>query len=209
VSEPSPPTSPRAAPALAPARLKRRGEFLRVAARGRRVARPGLVLQAMPAAASAGSGAPPRLGFTVTRKVGGAVVRNRGRRRLKEVARLTFREHPEAARGWDLVLIGREGTARRGFQDLRADLEGALRQLGAWSGAPPRPAAAGASERAARRTGEAAGRAADGPAACRRPAAGPAAAPSDHPASPPPAGSARLRRGAARAAPAAPEAPAP
>ncbi|GGG46855.1 hypothetical protein GCM10010964_37740 [Caldovatus sediminis] len=143
MSEPSPPTSPRAAPALAPARLKRRGEFLRVAARGRRVARPGLVLQAMPAAAPAGSGAPPpRLGFTVTRKVGGAVLRNRVRRRLKEAARLTFREHPEAARGWDLVLIGREGTARRGFQDLRADLEGALRQLGAWSGAPPRPAAA-------------------------------------------------------------------
>jgi ribonuclease P protein component len=139
VSEPSPPTSPRAAPALASARLKRRGEFLRVAARGKRAARPGLVLQAMPAAAStAGSGAPPpRLGFTVTRKVGGAVVRNRIRRRLKEAARLTFREHPEAARGWDLVLIGREGTAQRRFQDLRADLEGALRQLGAWSGAPP------------------------------------------------------------------------
>lgn len=144
-----PPPSPRAAPALTPARLKRRSEFLRVAARGKRAARPGLVLQALPAVVPLAAEAPPRLGFTVTKKIGNAVERNRARRRLKEAARLTFRDHPEAARGWDLVLIGREGTARRDFAQLRADLEGALRQLGAWPGGTRRGAAADAGGAAA------------------------------------------------------------
>ncbi|MBW8271314.1 ribonuclease P protein component, partial [Caldovatus aquaticus] len=119
---------------MTPARLKRRSEFLRVAARGKRAARPGLVLQALPPAVPPAPATPPRLGFTVTRKIGKAVERNRARRRLREAARLTFREHPEAASGWDLVLVGREGTARRDFAQLRADLESALRQLGAWTG---------------------------------------------------------------------------
>lgn len=180
MSEPSPPSSPIAASALTPARLKRRGEFLRVAARGKRAARPGLVLQAMPAG---GGAAPPRLGFTVTKKVGNAVTRNRVRRRLKEAARLTFRDHPEIARGWDLVLIGREGTVRRDFAELRADLEGALRQVGAWSGgmARTRPAAGEARGReAAEPAGTAIGSGAEGPAGrsprCRQASAGAAAA---------------------------------
>lgn len=164
MSEPSPPSSPIAASALTPARLKRRGEFLRVAARGKRAARPGLVLQAMPAG---GGAAPPRLGFTVTKKVGNAVTRNRVRRRLKEAARLTFRDHPEAARGWDLVLIGREGTVRRDFAELRADLEGALRQVGAWPGGMTRTRSAAGEARdrgAAEPAGTAIGSGAEAPA---------------------------------------------
>lgn len=81
---------------------------------------PGLVLQILPREA----GTPLRLGFTVTRKVGNAVVRNRARRRLKEVARLWFAEHPAA--GADLVLIGRRETARRNFLALRDDLARAI-----------------------------------------------------------------------------------
>jgi len=109
---------------LAPQRLKRRAEFLRVAARGRKVPLPGLVLQALARADCD----PARLGFTVTKKVGNAVVRNRTRRRLKEAARLLLREVP--VQGVDLVLIGREGTRRRNFAVLMDDLRRALGRAG-------------------------------------------------------------------------------
>ena len=105
-------------------RLTRRSEFLRAAARGRKAARPGLVLQAL----FSGEGAPLRLGFTATKKIGGAVVRNRAKRRLREAARLTL--SAEAAPGWDLVLIARDTTATRPFAQLLGDLRGALRQAG-------------------------------------------------------------------------------
>lgn len=104
-------------------RLKKRRDFLRASARGKRAARPGLVLQAV-----AGEPGRLRIGFTVTKKVGNAVVRNRTRRRLKEAARLTL--PALRAEGWDLVLIGRDGTRGRPFAALVEDLRGALKQAG-------------------------------------------------------------------------------
>lgn len=104
-------------------RLKKRREFLRAAAKGKRAAKPGLVLQAL-----AVPGPELRLGFTVTKKVGNAVIRNRARRRLKEAARLTL--PGMAVTGWDLVLIGRDGTAKRPFALLMDDLRASLRQAG-------------------------------------------------------------------------------
>ena len=129
-----PPAPPQSAPpsqapagfsARKPTRLTRRAEFLRVAAKGRRAPVHGLVLQALPREDSA----PARLGFTVTKKVGNAVVRNRTRRRLKEAARLHLRDHPLA--GVDLVLIGRDATRGRRFADLVEDLRRALAKVGA------------------------------------------------------------------------------
>jgi ribonuclease P protein component len=107
-----------------PGRLKKRAEFLRVASKGRKAPMPGLVLQALPRQDTL----PVRLGFTVTKKVGNAVVRNRTRRRLKEAARLLLREHPVT--GVDLVLIGRDGTRARPFPTLREDLVKALKRAG-------------------------------------------------------------------------------
>ena len=104
-------------------RLKKRREFLRAASRGKRAARPGLVLQAV-----AGEPGQVRVGFTVTKKVGNAVVRNRARRRLKEAVRLSL--STDQAAGWDLVLIGRDGTGQRPFAKLIEDLRGALKQAG-------------------------------------------------------------------------------
>lgn len=107
-----------------PAHLKRRAEFLSVASKGRKTPSPGLVLQAL----QRGDDLPVRLGFTVTKKVGNAVVRNRTRRRLREAARLVLRETP--ATGADLVLVGRDTTRARPFKLLIDDLRRALRKLG-------------------------------------------------------------------------------
>lgn len=111
-------------------RLKTRRQFLRVAGAGRKWVARGLILQVCPHDADDAS-APGgvRVGFTVSRKVGGAVVRNRARRRLRQAAERVMPEH--AAGGRDYVLIGRGTTVGRRFEDLVADLETALGRLGA------------------------------------------------------------------------------
>jgi ribonuclease P protein component len=104
-----------------------------VAASRRRGVTPGLILQA---AASPDSPAPEpfRLGFTASRKVGGAVQRNRARRRLRAAAGLVMPDH--AARGMDYVLVARAETVRRNFAALLGDLETALRRVKAWRNGP-------------------------------------------------------------------------
>ena len=110
--------------AAGPARLKHRAEFLRAASRGRKAALPSVVVQAY----SRGDTKPARLGFTVTKKVGNVVIRNRTRRRMREAARLLLRDaSPE---GVDLVLIGRDATRTRPFPLLIEDLRRALTKLG-------------------------------------------------------------------------------
>lgn len=132
-----------------PERLKRRRDFLSVARTGRKWVAPGLILQIRPhmevsgATRRRGNGTnggvagPPesdggtlRVGFTVSRKVGGAVVRNRARRRLRAAVQAVMPGH--AAPGHDYVVIGRRATVARRFTALRDDLEMALRRLGAW-----------------------------------------------------------------------------
>jgi ribonuclease P protein component len=108
----------------ASSRLKRRAEFLRAAARGRKAAMPGVVLQAV----QREDQGPARIGFTVTKKIGNAVIRNRTRRRLKEAARLVLATGEVS--GVDLVLIGREATRTRGFADLQQDMRRALAKAG-------------------------------------------------------------------------------
>jgi ribonuclease P protein component len=114
------------------ARLKKRAEFLHVAGKGRRWTTPGLILQALPHPAAAD--APPRVGFTASRRVGIAVLRNRARRRLKEAVRRIMGDH--AAPG-DYVVIARRATIGRAFPDLVGDLETALRRVGAWRAGGP------------------------------------------------------------------------
>ena len=68
-----------------------------------------------------------RVGFTVTKKVGNAVVRNRVKRRLRAVAAEVF---PRLGRaGTDYVVIGRLATLTRPFEALRGDLEQAIAKL--------------------------------------------------------------------------------
>jgi ribonuclease P protein component len=69
-----------------------------------------------------------RVGFTCSKKVGNAVARNRAKRRLREVARLTLPHMGRA--GWDYVLIGkREVTATRDFQVMLSDMKYALKKV--------------------------------------------------------------------------------
>jgi ribonuclease P protein component len=111
-------------------RLTRRPEFQRVSAKGRRAALPGLVLQALrrPEAEDAGeSGGGIRLGLTASRKVGGAVERNRARRRLRALAREVL--PVLGAPGHDYVIVARRETVKREWLRLKDDLETALLRL--------------------------------------------------------------------------------
>ncbi len=118
-------------------RLKQRREFLCVAAAGQKWAAPGLILQARRHQGSDADGEPTkppdggfRIGYTVSRKVGGAVERNRARRRLRAAAEEVMPRH--ARPGHDFVLIGRRATLKRAFPALIGDLETALRKLDAY-----------------------------------------------------------------------------
>ena len=117
-------------------RLKRRAEFLQVAAANRKWVAPGLILQVrrQPSTESESDDAPRaaelepvRVGFTASRKVGNAVKRNRARRRLRAVAEQVLPVHAE--RGHDFVLIARAATVDRDFDALRNDLVAGLKRL--------------------------------------------------------------------------------
>jgi ribonuclease P protein component len=106
-------------------RLKTRAEFLHVRGGARHVT-PSLVLQARKRGESKEHQF-ARFGFTATKALGGAVLRNRARRRLKEAVRLAAPDR--AVEGYDYVLIAREGTVQRRFADLIKDLERALAKV--------------------------------------------------------------------------------
>ncbi len=103
--------------------LKKRAEFLRLRG-GARFATPSFVLETRPAAAKCSE---IRFGYTVTKKLGGAVVRNRIRRRLKAAVGLIA---PELARpGYDYVLVARAAAYDRAFPEIKKDLERALQRV--------------------------------------------------------------------------------
>ena len=109
-----------AKPQTPPARLTLRAEFLRLAAGGKKIARHGFVLQA----AKDGQGEALRVGYTATKKIGNAVIRNRAKRRLREAARLLLAGRPLP--GVELVLIARRETGEMEFSRLTQNLSKAL-----------------------------------------------------------------------------------
>lgn len=123
---------------MAIATLKRRSEFLRLRG-GRRWSSPAFAIEmkarepgkdsvsAAGTVSGAGSASTARFGFTATKKLGNAVIRNRIRRRLKEAVRIVA---PGRARdGCDYVVIAREAAASQPFAALERDLIAALGRL--------------------------------------------------------------------------------
>lgn len=104
--------------------LRSRPEFLRTAS-ARRQGTQGFLVQAR---FRDDGDALVQVGFTASKKIGNAVLRNRAKRRLRALAREVM---PGMARpGWDYVLVARPGmTVTRPYADLRADLQGALAAL--------------------------------------------------------------------------------
>jgi len=116
-------------------RLKRRADFVRVARTGKSRREPGLVLQTAPRPPEAPGGT-PRVGITATRRIGGAVTRNRAKRRLRALADQVLADRAQPDK--DYVLIARNGTLTRSYADLTSDLLRALAKLGELKSGDPR-----------------------------------------------------------------------
>ena len=105
-------------------RLTRRVQFQRVS-KGRRKSTTAFVLQSASREDAATSEPKPRVGFTVTQKVGGAVARNRIRRRLREALKAAL--PLETASDCDYVLLARREALSRDFAELVEDMRNAFR----------------------------------------------------------------------------------
>ncbi|MEE2643497.1 MAG: ribonuclease P protein component [Myxococcota bacterium] len=126
-------------------RLRKRGQFLSVQRRGRRINSERLI-----AHLSFNRGGPVRLGITASRKVGGAVQRNRIKRLLREA----FRQHVlRHERGFDLVLIARQGAPEPCLDGYRAVLDRVAAQLTRMREQPPKARRSRQQGRAPRRSG--------------------------------------------------------
>lgn len=103
------------------ARLRTRQEYLRVQERGTKVSAGCLLALALPNRLGT-----TRIGFTVSSKVGKAVVRNRVRRRLRELAR---KRRAALPKGLDVVLIARSSAATEDFAGLSRSFDAIVAKL--------------------------------------------------------------------------------
>lgn len=106
------------------ARLRRTADFARVRQTGRSWGHP---LVTLTAAAGPDLAAPTRLGLTASRKVGGSVVRNRLRRRVREAVRRRYAQLPA---GWDLIFTLRAAAAEADSQAIIQAVESLLKRAG-------------------------------------------------------------------------------
>jgi ribonuclease P protein component len=131
----------KSAPAVSPSaghkpeRLRRRRDFIRAAKSGVAQSRRAFKLQR--AARAPGDREPPRFGFTVTKKIAGAVGRNRIRRRLKEALRLS--SGLAALPGHDYVFVARAAALTTRFPELQSQMADAFAKVGAAVDAAKRP----------------------------------------------------------------------
>lgn len=105
--------------------LKKRKDFVRVATKGVKMVTSGIILQA--ALSLSKEETPAKVGYTTTKKIGKAHIRNRTRRRLRAAVREIFKDSffPNV----EYVLIGRYNTADRPFEKLKGDLKYGLKKI--------------------------------------------------------------------------------
>lgn len=103
--------------------IKASPEFQRIARQGQKWHGSAFIMLLL----KKNDGASFRLGLTASRKVGNAVVRNRAKRRLREMVRLFLQERPLS--GFDLVLIARTAAASRDFAAMVTEFESGLKAL--------------------------------------------------------------------------------
>jgi ribonuclease P protein component len=109
--------------------LKKRSQFLAVAATGKRWVSSSFILQ-IGKVSHEGQNEKLFCGFTTSSKIGNAVVRNRARRRLRVLAREVLRVHADFSR--EYVLIGRAATGSCPLDQMENDLQKGLKRLGLW-----------------------------------------------------------------------------
>jgi ribonuclease P protein component len=102
------------------ARVRKRGAFVEIQRDGKKIVGTAVLMFTHPQRATNGGGNRARLGVTVSRKVGGAVVRNRVKRLMREV----FRRNPAwFAQGRDYVLVARPAAATLDFGKMSSEIE--------------------------------------------------------------------------------------
>jgi len=116
--------------------MRRSAEFSQTVRHGRRAGRPLVSGHLLVTPAGADGGQPPRIGFVVSRAVGGAVVRNKVRRRLRHLARGYLQSLPE---GSLLVVRANPRAATAGQADLAAELDLVIETLLRRQGGAQRP----------------------------------------------------------------------
>lgn len=108
--------------------IKKRRDFLSATASGKKFITNSFILQMIKRADNHPVPMDEmRIGFTVTKKMGGAVVRNRIKRRLREAARPIFTKHGQI--GHDYVVISRHKALTCNFSDLQRDMEFAFTRI--------------------------------------------------------------------------------
>ncbi len=121
--------------------LRKRREFVRLNKQAIRDFQRGFILQVLPNQATEDS---VRIGFTATKRIGNAVVRNRVKRRMRALWRDILRDEKIPLSGYDFVLIAKAETATLPYQNLLESLHQSLRRgiykanLKAQSNANPR-----------------------------------------------------------------------
>ncbi len=107
--------------------LKRRAQFLHVAAARRYFVAPSLLLQVC---LNSETGKTIRVGYTASRRVGNAVVRNRAKRRLRAAVEEVMPSH--GVLGCDYVIIARLAITKQPFRAIQVDLKTAMKKLNVW-----------------------------------------------------------------------------
>lgn len=105
-------------------RLRSRAEFVAVQERGRRVASRHMILLALP-----NTHGVDRLGVVASRRLGGAVMRNAAKRRIREMFRATEPDRPLTPQALDIVVIPRREVTTKVFSELKSEFDAALRKL--------------------------------------------------------------------------------